>query len=149
MAIPPSADSLALLASLYVPPFLVQVRGLPHSAGWRLEHSEDDGITWASLEPGQPGHPTPAEAIEAGANLIASWREARVDASNAEIAYFFSNGKLDRRKIRVADPNNPDLTIEVDGYAALNDEGIWVESISPIEAINKAKVKPIKLSGVK
>src|SRR5687768_6383892 len=104
--VPPSADPLAVLSSLYAPPFLVQLKGLPGGSGWRLEHSEDNGGTWTSLEAGHPGHPSPAAAIDAGAAAIASWRSSRLDAHYAEVATYFFQGKLERRKITILDENN-------------------------------------------
>lgn len=140
-------DPLATLAALYAPPFLVRLNSLPRGAGWRLELSEDDGASWTSLEPGKPGHASPGQAIAAGVSSIADWRVSRADASNAEIALFFSQGKLERRKILIDDPDKPGSKLQVDGYAALDSTGSWNESTIPIEAINKAKSKSGSGSG--
>lgn len=143
MASPPPepADPLSLLASLYVSPFLVRLTALPRVSGWRLELSEDDGGTWTSLEPGQPGHASPAGAIDAGAQAIAAWRASRISSSENEIAHYFTNGKLERRKITVTDPDTQQPR-EVDGYIALDDNGNPSESVDPLEAIRKSKVVP-------
>lgn len=145
------ADPLATLSALAVPPFQVRVSSLPGAPGqapsWRLELSEDNGGTWSSLDAGAPGQATPGAAITAGAQAIAAWKAARVDASNAEIALFFSQGRLERRKILVDDPNKPGSKLQVDGYAALDSGGVWNESVAPIEAVNKAKSKPAQVRG--
>jgi hypothetical protein len=133
----PSADPLAVLAGLYAPPFLVRLTVLPRSLGWRLELSEDDGASWSSLEAGKPGHASPALAIDAGATAIATWRSSRVEAGHAEVSFYFSQGKLERRKIEsVDDLGEP---IEIDGYAAQAEDGTWIEDTSPVVAIDKAK----------
>ena len=148
---PTSTDSLALLEALPSSSFLVRVTSLPIALGqaptWRLEHSEDAGGTWSSLEPGQPGRTTAAAAIEAGAKAIEAWRAARLDAEQAEVYHFFTQGKLERRKIQVLDEDNSLITI--DGYAAQSEEGNWIEDMSPIVAINKAKTKVKHSSGSK
>jgi hypothetical protein len=132
-----AADPLATLAGLYTSSFLIRLTALPRASGWRLELSEDDGGTWTSLEAGQAGHATPALAIDAGAASISAWKESRIDAGHAEISIFFSQGKLERRKILTLDENN--IPIEVDGYAAKSEDGEWIEDLGALEAIKKAK----------
>lgn len=129
-------DPLAVLASLYAPPLLVRLTALPATAGWRLEVSEDEGGTWTSFEAGKPGQVTPAQAIEVGAQALVSWKSARAAAHDAEISHFFKSGKLERRKIQIEGEDNLQ-----DGYAAMAEDGTWLEDISPIVAINKAKDK--------
>lgn len=141
-------DPLATLAALAAPPFLVRVgalSGLPGSLPtWCLELSEDNGGTWTSLDAGRPGQATPGAAITTGAQAITAWRASRVDSSNAEIVFFLSQGKLERRKILIDDPDKAGTKIQVDGYAALDSNGEWNEAVNPIEAIQKAKSKPLK-----
>lgn len=143
MAAPPlpSAEALALLTSLYAPPFLVQVKGLPHGAGWRLEISEDNGQVWTSLSP--VGLPSPEEAIQAGAQAITDWRSSRTLAYDAEIVHFLTQGKLERRRIQVEDDTGQ--VVDVDGYAAQAEDGTWIEARLPIEAIEKAKKSKVKV----
>lgn len=132
------ADPLATLASLYTSPFLVRLSSLPRGSGWRLELSEDDGGTWTSLEPGQPGHPSPTAAVEEGSRLIQDWRTTRTVAHDTEIAHFFKNGKLERAQISVIDEETRESRT-VDGYRALAEDGTWVEDAEPIKAIERAK----------
>lgn len=144
----PTADPLALLASLYLSPFLIRLASLPRAVGWRLELSEDDGGTWTSLSPVY-GYQTPQEAIQAGAQAISDWQSSRVEATSNEIAYYFLNGKLERRKITILDEDLQPL--EVDGYIALNDENKPFEHTDPLEAIRMSKERPkvVKPSGAK
>lgn len=83
----------------------------------------------------------PPTAIEAGAQAITTWRAARVDAGHAEISHYFSQGRLERRKIIITDPDTQQPR-EVDGYIALDDNGNPSESVDPLEAIRKSKVVP-------
>lgn len=146
-------DPLATLTALPVSPFQVRVGSLPSLPGtpptWRLEISEDNGGTWTSLDAGKPGQATPGAAILAGAQAITGWRAGRLDSSNAEIVFFLSQGKLEGRKILIDDPDKPGSKIQVDGYAALDSNGDWNEAVNPVEAINKAKAKPVKPLGAK
>lgn len=130
-------DPLALLASLYAPPFLVRLSGLPRGAGWRLELSEDDGGSWSSLEPGKPGQVTPEAAILEGNRLIGEWRSSREESHSAEISHYFTTGKLQRGKIKIKDEE--DREVEVDGFIAISDDGVKFEAVSPLEAIQKEK----------
>lgn len=130
-----AVDPLSLLAPLYAPPYLVRLVSLPDDLGWRLEHSEDNGQTWASLSPAS-GSSSPLEAIQAGVQAIADWRTSRTTAHDAEIVHYLKQGKLERRKIQII---NGEESMYIDGYAAQGDNGEWLEDQSPIEAINKAK----------
>lgn len=142
MATAPPVDPLGTLEALYGSPFLVRVTALPRASGWRLELSEDDGGTWTSLEPGRPGHPSLAAAIEEGNRLIQEWRSARVTTHDAEISHFFINGKLERVPISVIDEETRESRI-IDGYRALAEDGTWIEDAEPIKAIERAKqIKP-------
>lgn len=139
----PLEDPIAVLASLPAVPFLVRLTALPRASGWRLELSEDDGTTWTSLEAGQAGHATPAAAVEAGAQAIDLWRASRANAEQFEVSHFFTSGRLERRKILILDELTEKL-VEVDGYAAQAENGIWEEDVSPIGAINKAKIRKVR-----
>jgi hypothetical protein len=141
---PPAGDPLALLASLPASPFLVRLSSLPRSLGWRLELSEDDGGSWSSLEAGKPGQATPAAAIVEGTRLIGEWQGAREESHSAEIAHYFTSGRLQRSKIVTQDEEGN--SIEIDGFIATSEDGSKFEAANPLEAIKKEKESKVKPS---